>query len=79
MRASLSWWKPCGVHEALEAVTLNAAYVYGEEDSKGSIRAGKLADLVIPDRSPLEVPPMEIRDIHVSETIRKGKTVYQCR
>ena len=65
-----------GVYEALEAVTLNAAYVYGEEGSKGSIRAGKYADLVILDRSPLEVSPMDIRDIHVLETIRKGRTVY---
>lgn len=66
-----------GVYEALKAVTINAAYAYFEEDSKGSIKTGKRADLVILDRSPLDVDPMEIKDIHVLETIKDGKTIYQ--
>lgn len=65
-----------GVYEALRAVTLNSAYEYSEEGEKGSIRPGKRADLVILDRSPLEVDPMEIRDIRVLKTIKDGKTVY---
>lgn len=65
------------VYEALKAVTINAAYEYFEEDSKGSIEAGKRADLVILDRSPLEVDPMEIRDIEVITTIKDGNVIYQ--
>lgn len=65
------------VYEALEAVTVNAAYEYFEEDSKGSIEEGKRADLVILDRSPLEVDPMVIKDIKVMETVKDGKTIYR--
>ena len=48
-----------------------------EEDAKGSIRAGKRADLVILDRNPLRVNPMEIRNIQVLRTIKDGETVYE--
>ena len=58
--------------EALKAVTINAAYQYFEEDSKGSIEVGKLADLVILDANPLTVDPMAIKDIKVVETIKEG-------
>jgi predicted amidohydrolase YtcJ len=63
--------------EALKAITINSAYQYGEEASKGSIEPGKLADLVILDKNPLTVPPMEIKDIKVVETIKEGKTIYK--
>jgi predicted amidohydrolase YtcJ len=62
--------------EALQAITINAAYQYGEEDSKGSLEPGKLADLVILDKNPLKVDPMTIKDIKVVETIKEGKTIY---
>lgn len=65
------------VYEALKAVTINAAYEYFEEGSKGSIEVGKKADLVILDRSPLEVEPMEIRDIQVMTTIKDGNVIYR--
>lgn len=65
------------VYEALKAVTINGAYQYFEEDSKGSIEPGKRADLVILDRSPLETDPMEIRDIKVLETIKDGVSIYK--
>lgn len=65
------------VYEALKAVTINGAYQYFEEDSKGSIEPGKRADLVILDRSPLETDPMELRDIKVLETIKDGVSIYK--
>ncbi len=63
--------------EALKAITINAAYQYFEENSKGSIEPGKLADLVILDQDPLKVDPMAIKDIKVVATIKEGKTIYQ--
>lgn len=66
------------VADALRAVTVNAAYQYGEEAEKGSIEEGKRADLIIVDRNPLEIPLEEVKDIQVLETIKDGKTVY-CR
>lgn len=65
------------VYEALQAVTIHSAYQYFEEETKGSIKKGKQADLIILDRSPLAVPPMEIRDIQILRTIKDGETVYQ--
>jgi len=66
-----------GVYDALKAVTINAAYEYFEEDSKGSIAEGKRADLVILDKDPTTVESMAIKDISVLETIKDGKTIYQ--
>jgi predicted amidohydrolase YtcJ len=63
--------------EALKALTINAAYWYREETTKGSLETGKLADLVILDKNPLNVDPMTIKDIKVLETIKEGETVFQ--
>jgi predicted amidohydrolase YtcJ len=65
--------------EALKAITINAAYQYMEEKSKGSLEDGKIADLVILDKNPLLVDPMAIKDIKVIETIKDGKTIYKAK
>jgi predicted amidohydrolase YtcJ len=63
-------------YEALKAVTSNVAYWYREEDRKGTLETGKLADLVLLDKNPLTVPPMEIKDVKVLETIKEGRTIF---
>jgi hypothetical protein len=63
--------------EGLKAMTIWAAEQYGEQDTKGSLEAGKLADLVILDKNPLTVDKMAIKDIRVVETIKEGKTIYR--
>lgn len=67
------------VWEALKAVTIGAAYSYFEENEKGSLKAGKNADLVILDQNPLTVDPMAIRDIKVLTTIKDGEVVFQAK
>jgi predicted amidohydrolase YtcJ len=62
--------------QALKAITLDAAWQYGEENSKGSISPGKLADLVILDGNPLTIDPVAIKNIQIMATYKKGKLVY---
>ena len=62
---------------ACVAITINAAYQYGEQSSKGSIEPGKLADLVILSGNPLTVPVGAIKDIKVVETFKEGKSIYK--
>ena len=65
------------IEEALKSYTINAAYAAFEEKTKGSIAVGKYADFVILNRNPLEVPKDEIKEIQVTETIIRGKTVFK--
>jgi hypothetical protein len=64
------------VKQGLEALTINAAWQVKMENKIGSIKKGKYADLVILDRNPLSVPPSELRNIQVMQTIVNGKTAY---
>lgn len=63
-------------YAALLGATRNVAYTYREEASKGTITAGKIADLVILDGNPLTAEPDKIKDIKVVETIKRGETIY---
>jgi predicted amidohydrolase YtcJ len=64
-------------YEALQAITIWSAYQHYEENRKGSLENGKLADLVILDKNPLKVNPENIKDIQVLKTIKEGKTVFE--
>ena len=64
-------------YEALQALTTGAAYQVFEENRKGSIKEGLLADFVVLDKNPLKVDVDEIRNISIIETIKEGKTVFK--
>ena len=64
------------VDEALTIGTINGAYASSEENLKGSITAGKLADFVFLEKDPHEVPPNEIMTIKVNRTAVGGRIVY---
>ncbi|MCC7502484.1 MAG: amidohydrolase family protein, partial [Flavobacteriales bacterium] len=53
------------------------AYQAFEEDLKGTLTVGKLADLVILDKNPLKIDPMTITDISVMQTIKEGTSIYK--
>jgi predicted amidohydrolase YtcJ len=63
-------------YAAMRAITINGAYQYREEKTKGTLEAGKLADLVILSANPLKVAPMAIKDITVMQTLKEGQVVY---
>ena len=65
------------VRQALAMYTINAAYASFEEDIKGSIAPGKLADIVVLSDDPTQVPPEQIKDIRVKMTIIGGEVVWE--
>jgi hypothetical protein len=64
-------------YEALKAITDWSAYQHFEENTKGTLEEGKLADMVILDKNPLKVAEEEIKEIIVLETIKDGVSVYK--
>jgi predicted amidohydrolase YtcJ len=64
------------VEEALRTYTLNAAYASFDEEKRGTIEVGKLADLTVLSEDPFKVEPDQIRSISVEMTIVGGKIVY---
>ena len=65
------------VEEALRIYTINGAYASFDEQIKGSIEPGKLADIVILDQDPTNVDTHSIQDISIEMTIVGGKIVYE--
>lgn len=65
------------VEEALKTYTINAAIASFQENIKGSIEEGKLADLVILNKNPLSIPTEHMKDLVVMETIVRGNTIYK--
>lgn len=64
------------VEEALRAYTLGSAYAEGEENHKGCLGVGMIADLVILDQNPLMVKPQELSQIKILATYKNGELVY---
>lgn len=64
------------VEEALKAYTINAAYASFEENIKGTLETGKLADFVVLDRDITAIDPVEIWDMKVQQTWVGGKKVF---
>lgn len=63
-------------YEAIQAITSWSAFQHFEEDYKGTLEIGKLADLVILDNNPFKVSEEAIKDITVVETIKDGISVF---
>jgi predicted amidohydrolase YtcJ len=59
----------------LRMYTLDAAYCSGEENIKGSIEEGKLADLAVLSCDPLRVEAAKLQDINVRMVIVNGKVL----
>ena len=64
-------------YDALKGITCNAAWQYYEEDTKGTLAPGKLADLVILSEDPTAIDPADLRRIKVLATIKGGETVFR--
>jgi predicted amidohydrolase YtcJ len=67
------------VAEAVEAYTMGSAYAEFQEDVKGSITPGKLADLVILSDDIFSIDPKTIRDVKVEQTFVGGRVVFNRR
>lgn len=73
-------WIPAqkiGVEDALRAYTSGGAYAMFAEKTRGTLEAGKLADLVMIDHDLTRIAPEEIRHAHVMLTMVGGKVVYE--
>jgi predicted amidohydrolase YtcJ len=72
-------WHPeqaVSVEEALVATTVAPAWLAGDEHRRGRLVPGQVADLVVLDRDPLEIPPDELREVRVVATMLGGRWVF---
>lgn len=63
--------------EAIDLFTINAAKQFGYADSRGTIEAGKAADLIVLDRNPFEIPITDVHKVVVTQSYVGGELVYQ--
>ena len=68
-----------GAYTALQGLTTGPAWQFFEEDRKGRIKEGLLADFVILSADPAKTPVDQIRSIEVLETIKEGRSIYTAR
>jgi predicted amidohydrolase YtcJ len=64
------------MQDAIRGYTEHSAYLSWEEDTKGTLEVGKLADIIVLDSDPLTVPEDKILDMKVNMTFLGGKLVY---
>ncbi len=67
------------VSETVRAFTWGSAFAEFQENVKGTIEPGKLADFVILSDDIFTIDPVKIRDVHVLKTIVNGKVVYEAK
>ena len=65
------------IEEAIRVGTINGAYASYEENNKGSIEVGKLADLVVLGKDPFKEDPSNLINIPIERTMTGGKWVYE--
>ena len=65
------------VEEAIRVGTINGAYASYEENLKGSLEAGKLADLVVLGRDPMKEDPSTLITIPVERTMAGGRWTFE--
>ena len=65
------------VEEALKAYTINNAYAAFEDDIRGSLEEGKLADITVFDRNLIKIPEDDILNAEVTHTIIDGKIIFE--
>ena len=73
-------WLPeerISMHDAIKMHTLDAAYGAFDEDVRGSIKPGKLADLTVSDLNLMEIEPAHVLDMEIVMTVVDGRIVYE--
>ncbi|MDE3137166.1 MAG: amidohydrolase [Acidobacteriota bacterium] len=64
------------LEQTIYGYTMGSAYAQFNENEKGSLTTGKLADIIVLDRDLFAIPATDIKNVHVTETIVGGKVVY---
>ena len=65
------------MEQAVRLFTSGAAWASGDEDCRGTLELGKLADLAVLDRDLFETEPAEFTKVNIVETVLNGETVYR--